>query len=90
VADALIAEALAAIPGISIERASLTIANEEAVVLDGLPGVSNSRNVVIVRADRLYTLSFIVPWDEDGNSDFEQMERIYTDVIGSFGFLSNE
>ncbi|MGH2606511.1 MAG: hypothetical protein ACRDG5_07950, partial [Anaerolineales bacterium] len=80
VADALTAEAVAVIPAISIERAFLTIADEEAVLLEGLPGVSISRSVLIVHADRLYTLTF-VPWDRTRGKEFTQLEGLYATMV---------
>jgi len=82
VADALIAEVAH-----SIERSTLTIADEEAVVLEPFYDQATSRKVLIVHADRLYTLKFIGPWGEDGNPELEQSERFYAQIIGSFGFL---
>src|SRR3990172_2543330 len=89
VADALTADALAVIPGISIERASLTIGDEEAIMLEGLPGVSSSRNVVIVHANRLYTPIFM-PWDKTQGQEYTQLESLYATVINSFNFLSKD
>ena len=82
VADALVAE----LPGFNIERASLTIADEEAVVLDNLPGQDILRKVVIVHADRLYTLTFM-PWDKNRGQEYTQLENLYAMVINSFNFL---
>ena len=85
VADAVIADQEAAIPGISIERSELTVAGEEAVALEGLSGVDSSRKVVIVHADRLYWLTF-VPWDET-REGWAGVETLHDTVMNSLTFL---
>ena len=85
IADEMIAEAEAAIPGIEIHRTDLTVSGEQAVVLEGMPGANASRIVMIVHADRFYRLMFI-PWDEAGEN-FAQLETLYNTVINSFTFL---
>jgi hypothetical protein len=86
VADQTIAEAEASAPGISIQRASLAVGGEEAVVLDGLPGVTSSRNVLVVHNDRLYVLIFLLP-DAGDAPAVERSEQLYETVIDSFTFL---
>jgi hypothetical protein len=86
IADEIVADAEKEIPGILIERTDLTVSGEQAVLLEGLPGVASSRNIYIVHADRLYVLVF-VPWDETGE-EFARIETLYTTVINSFTFLS--
>jgi len=81
-ADALMAEAAH-----TIERTSLTIGNEAAIMLEPFYGQATSRTVLIVHAHRLYALSFIGPWDQDGSPELEQAERFYAQIIGSFVFL---
>ena len=85
VAAEIVAEAEAAAPGIEIERTTLTVGGEEAVALDGLPGQASARTVLIVHAGQLYSLTFL-PWDEAGD-EFAQLERLYSTVIDSLGFL---
>jgi hypothetical protein len=85
IADEIVADAEKEIPGILIERTNLTVSGEQAVVLEGLPGVASSRNIYIVHADRLYVLVF-VPWDATGE-EFTRIETLYTTVINSFTFL---
>ena len=60
----------------SQERYNLTIAHENAVVLPECSGQATSRKVLIVHAERLYTLTFL-----------DLSERFYTQVITSFVFL---
>jgi len=85
IADEAIADAEAVIPGIGIRRTGATVSGESAVVLEGLPGVASSRNVVVVHDGRLYELIF-VPWDETGE-DFARIESLYETIIHSFSFL---
>ena len=84
-ADEVVADAESALPGILIERTNQTISGEQAVVLEGLPGVAASRNIYLVHADRLYKLVF-VPWDETGE-DFTRLETLYSMVINSFTLI---
>ena len=81
-ADDLVAQA-----GFEIERSRLTLANEAAVVLDNFPGQASSRKVLLIHAGHLYTLTFIISPNDDGDPQTEIMENIYSLVTGSFVFL---
>lgn len=85
IADEIVGDAEVAIPGIEIHRINLTVSDERAVGLEGLPGVASSRVIVIVHADRLYRLTFVL-WDETG-AEFAQLENLYNTVIDSFELL---
>lgn len=87
-ADELVAEAQAAVPGIDVQRTTLAVAGEQAVVLEGLPGVDSSRRLLIAHADRLYTLTF-VPWDPT-SEQFDQLGELYGLALDSFGFVPQE
>jgi len=82
VAEKMIADSEAEVPGIAIQRTGSTVAGQPAVVLEGLPGVTGTRDVLIVQADRLYRLTFILPGAEQASVD--QFERLYNTVIDSF------
>jgi hypothetical protein len=84
VADEIAADAEAAIPGIAIERSNRIVSGEEAVELEGLPGVASSRTILIAQAGRLYRLTFL-PWDESGD-EFARLEALYDTVVNSFTF----
>lgn len=84
-ADEIVAEAESAIPGIAVQRTTLTVAGEQTVVLEGLPGVDSSRRLLIAHADRLYALTF-VPWDPTAEQ-FDQLGELYGLVVDSFGFV---
>ncbi len=85
IADKMIADSEAAIPGIAIQRTSATVSGQSAVVVEGLPGVTSTREILFVNADRLYRLIFILP-DADPAS-LDQFERRYNTVINSFTLL---
>jgi hypothetical protein len=85
IADEMIADSEAEIPGIAIQRTSSTVSGQLAVALEGLPGVTGTRDILIVYADRLYWLTFILPGAD--SASVEQFERLYTTVIDSFTFL---
>lgn len=82
IADELIADSEAAIPGVAIRRTSSTVSGQPAVVLEGLPGVTSTRQLLMVHADRLYRLTFILP-DADAAA-VERFERLYDTVVNSF------
>ncbi|MDL1910927.1 hypothetical protein FBQ81_09585 [Chloroflexi bacterium CFX6] len=86
IADEIVADAQAEIPGIEIRRTNLSMGGEEAVVLEGLAGVASSRNVLLVHEDRRYELIF-VPWDEH-DENFAKLNLLYNTVVNSFTLLS--
>jgi hypothetical protein len=69
----------------NVERTSLTVGGEEAVMLDGLGGQAATRRILIVHDEQLYELWFI-PWDEAGEG-FEDLNMLYEAVINSFTFV---
>jgi hypothetical protein len=81
IADEIVADTQTEIPGIQIRRTNLSIAGEEAVVLEGLPGVASSRHVLLVHEDRRYELIF-VPWDET-DENFAKLGLLYNTVVNS-------
>jgi len=85
IADRMIADSEAAIPGIVIQRTITTVSGQPAVVVEGLPGVTSTREILSVNADRLYRLIFILP-DADPAS-VEQFEHRYSTIINSFTLL---
>jgi len=85
IAEEMIADSEAEIPGIEIQRTSSTISGQLAVVLEGLPGVTGTREIFMVYADRLYRLTFVLPGEDPASVG--QFERLYTTVINSFTFV---
>jgi hypothetical protein len=76
-------------PGMGIERSSVTLGDQEAVVLDNYPGQDMSRVVFVVHGDRLYrlTTTHMAP---DLGETYTQAENLYTVVINSFRFLPQQ
>ncbi len=75
--------------GYNITSFSVPLDNEQAVVVEGLPGQDSTRMVFVVHANRLYTFSF-APWypAAPGAAERTPLENLYTQVIQSFHFLS--
>lgn len=69
-----------------VERSSVTLGGEEAVVLDNYPGQEISRLVFVVHGDRLYQLT-VTHMSPDLGETYTQAENLYTVVINSFRFL---
>ncbi len=87
VADAVVAETTAGMPGFAIDRPfGVTIGYEPAARLDGVPGQDLSRQVIAVHDGRAYKLVF-VPADESQGEVFREMEALYDLVVRSFRFL---
>jgi hypothetical protein len=74
------------VPGDNIVRTNITVAGQEAVVLDNVPGQEISRRVVFVYEDRLYHLTFM-PADANLGEIYERMEALYAMVINSFSLI---
>ncbi|MDX1612765.1 MAG: hypothetical protein R3300_00570 [Candidatus Promineifilaceae bacterium] len=69
-----------------LERSTVTLGGEEAVVIDNYPGQEISRLVFVVHGDRLYRLS-VTHTSSDLGDTYTQAENLYTVIINSFGFL---
>jgi hypothetical protein len=69
-----------------IARTDTTIAGVDAVLLDHVPGQDINRLVVLVRGERLYTLTF-APADESLGDVFARLEALYATVVDSFRLL---
>jgi hypothetical protein len=85
-ADRVAADALANLPGLKLERRTITLEGVEAVVLDGLPYQDPAREVFVVHGGRLYRLMF-APSDRTLGATFEKLEALFNTVTGSFRFL---
>lgn len=84
VADALTADYAPA--GFDVNISTQTVAGEEAVILDNLPGQDINRRVVMVHNGRIYSF-FITPLGEDLGERAEHTEALYQTVMESFSFL---
>jgi hypothetical protein len=67
------------------ELSSLTVGGVEGVMLPDVRGQDTARLVLFVHDDRLYSLMFILPGDQPGES--ERFDRLYNTVIDSFTLL---
>lgn len=79
-------ELIASFEGFDIQRSSLTLGNEPAERLDGVPGQDLGRVLLAVHNERLYRLTF-VPADPTQGDVYAQMESLFTQVSDSFRFL---
>lgn len=73
------------LPGTPVERGSITVAGEAAVMLDQLPGQDLNRRVALLHNGRLYRF-FFTPLGEPGEAR-AAMEAFYQGVLDSFRFL---
>jgi hypothetical protein len=89
VVDGLVAEFETAMPESGIERSfGLMVDGVFAEEVDNVPGQDLSRQVIVVRDDLLYRLTF-VPSDEAAGEVFTEMESLYELVIFSLSFLDS-
>ena len=90
VADAVVAETTAGLPGPAIDRPfGVTIGYEPAARLDGVPGQDLSRQVIAVHDGRAYKLVF-VPANEAQGDVYHEMEALYELAVRSFRFLPRQ
>lgn len=68
------------------ELSKLTVAGQEAIRLDNVPGFEISRRVLFIHEGRLYHLIFL-PADASQADLYAQMEELYETVINSFAFV---
>jgi hypothetical protein len=86
-AEELADELAAEVPeGFPIQRASLTLDGETAVMLDNLPSQDMNRMVVVVHSERSYQFTF-VPVGKDYGELSALTEKLYEMVVGSFWFV---
>jgi hypothetical protein len=85
--EEVVNEFLAGYEGFEIERTDLTVAGEEAVLLDRIPGQDFYRMVLIPHDGTLYKLQ-VFPFDENLVDSIAQAEDLYQMAIDSFRFTS--
>ena len=75
-------------PGFNITETEVEVDGSPAMVIDGLPGMDSNRMVIVVRDDRLYTLTFM-PWQPGaaGGGQVTALEHLYEKVMQSMHFL---
>jgi hypothetical protein len=69
--------------GLSVDRWTVTLDGEQALVLDGMPGQDLVRKVYVVHEKTLYILSFSPTLSENTAAN-DQMETLYTAVTNSW------
>lgn len=72
--------------GVEVERQETTLGGEPAVELTGVPGLNITRQVIAVRGDRAYHLTFS-PLGEEYADAYADMQTLYDLVMSSFTFL---
>ncbi len=71
--------------GVNVDRWTLTLDGEQAVVLDGMPGQDLQRRVYVVHQKTLYVLAFMPTRSENQAAD-DQMEELYTAITNSWAW----
>lgn len=87
VADEVVADVLAALPGFEVQRSISTLDGEQAVILDNLPGQDINRRLLTVHGGRLYDLTFAPLGDAPAAA---QTEALYASTVNSFRFLNGK
>jgi hypothetical protein len=80
-------EFLAGFEGFELDRTELTVAGEEAIQLDRIPGQDFYRMVFVAHDGILYHLQ-VFPYDENLVDTFAQAKDIYRLAIDSFRFTN--
>jgi len=71
--------------GLNVDRWTVMLDGEQAVVLDGMPGQDLQRRVYVVHQQTLYVLAFMPTRLENKAAD-DQMEALYTAVTNSWSW----
>jgi hypothetical protein len=79
-------EALVQLADFPIERSTLSVAGEEATVLDNYPGVDILRLVFFIHGDRLYRMTFM-RGSEAGSEERLQADLLFSTLVDSFTFI---
>jgi len=69
--------------GVAVDRSTITLDGEQAVVLDGMPGQDLQRKVYVVHQQTLYVLSFM-PTRSENKEAGAQVEALYTAITNSW------
>ncbi len=75
--------------GLDIDRWTVTLDGDQAVVLDGMPGQDIQRRVYSVHQQTLYVLAFM-PTRSENPAVFDQMETLYDAIINSWAWFPCE
>ncbi|HSM71247.1 MAG TPA: hypothetical protein VK851_06860 [Anaerolineales bacterium] len=71
--------------GLNVDRWTVTLDGEQAVVLDGMPGQDFQRRVYVVHQQTLYILAFM-PTRSENKDASDQMEALYAAVTSSWAW----
>jgi hypothetical protein len=71
--------------GLDVGRWNVTLGDEQAVVLDGMPGQDLQRRVYVVHQQTLYVLAFM-PTLSESKAANDQMEALYHAVTSSWAW----
>jgi hypothetical protein len=71
--------------GLNIGRSTLTLGDEPAVVLDGMPGQDLQRRIYVVHGQSLYVLAFM-PTRSENKAAGDQLEALYTAITNSWAW----
>jgi hypothetical protein len=83
IAAGIVADAEASLSDWSVRQSASIVGGETAIVLDNLPGQDISRQVIVVRDDQVYNLSFV----PTGTETSPEMDELYKSVVDSFRFI---
>lgn len=73
-------------PGFEIVSQAISVAGEEAILLDNLPGQDLNRRMAFLHQGKLYSL-FITPLGDEGSDTRRQAEALNQLALESFSFL---
>ena len=75
-------------PAFNLTLVEIEVDGSPAIVVDGLPGIDSNRIVMMIRNDRLYSLTFM-PWypSSAGTGQITPLEQLYETIIQSIHFL---
>ncbi len=84
-AEVIADQELTAAGGIDVDRSTLTVGGEQAVMLDGMPGQDLQRRVNVVHQQSFYMLGFM-PTRSGNSAAADQMEALYSAVTSSWAW----
>lgn len=71
--------------GVDVDRWTMTLGGEQAVVLNGMPGQDLQRRMYVVHQQTLYVLAFM-PARSENKAAGDQMETLYTMITDSWAW----
>jgi hypothetical protein len=70
---------------VDVQRWTITIGDEQAVVLEGMPGQDPQRRVYVVHQQTLYVLAFM-PTLSENKATNNQLDELYTTITTSWAW----